>query len=128
MIVLYLTIVLLYTERSFKQMQGLPNSAHLNKIKEYYYEVMPSLWIALSTITTVGYGDSYPQTHIARGFGVIVCIFGQFLLSLMIVGLTMNVTLTPSEHLRYLIIKNDFLVQKQQEKAANVIKYALMLK
>jgi voltage-gated potassium channel len=34
------------------------------------------LWGALTTVTTVGYGDTYPKTDVGRGMGVILMLLG----------------------------------------------------
>lgn len=43
------------------------------------------------TMTTVGYGDYYAQTHLGRFVIFFVCIWGVLIVSLMV--LTMNSTL-----------------------------------
>jgi hypothetical protein len=39
-------------------------------------------WLAIVTITTVGYGDGYPSTHIGRCNAIILGLGGTFLISL----------------------------------------------
>lgn len=39
-------------------------------------------------MTTVGYGDGYPSTHLGRLVASISCIFGLVIISLMIYVLT----------------------------------------
>jgi len=36
----------------------------------------------------VGFGDGYPSTHLGRAVGVVACIIGMLLVSLMVVSLT----------------------------------------
>lgn len=38
-----------------------------------------NFWLTFVTITTVGYGDGYPSTHLSRFIMMICCIFGRFL-------------------------------------------------
>ena len=39
------------------------------------------LWWAVTTVTTVGYGDTYPKTAIGRGVGVALMLLGISLFS-----------------------------------------------
>lgn len=43
---------------------------------EQFPNVISSLWWALCTLTTVGYGDVYPVTHIGRFFASIISLVG----------------------------------------------------
>ena len=40
------------------------------------------MWLMIVTMTTVGYGDSVPQTHFGRFVCVIVMIVGTILVSI----------------------------------------------
>ena len=46
-----------------------------------------SLWYITIIITSVGFGDIYPQTHLGRVTSMIVMLIGNFLLSILIVKL-----------------------------------------
>ena len=48
-------------------------------------------WCVMVTILTVGYGDFYPSTVLGRVIAVISCLWGTFLISLMVVSLTITV-------------------------------------
>ena len=45
------------------------------------------LWWAVTTVTTVGYGDAYPRTAIGRGIGVALMILGVALFGLVTANL-----------------------------------------
>lgn len=57
-----------------------------------------SMWLIIITMTTVGFGEGYPSTHLGRFIGVIACIIGMLLVSLMVVSLTLSSELTPEEN------------------------------
>ena len=42
------------------------------------------IWWAVSTMTTVGYGDMYPETDVGRGIAILVMVVGIGFLSLLI--------------------------------------------
>lgn len=58
-------------------------------------------------MTTVGFGDYYPSTHLGRCIGVLACFWGTFLVSLMVVSLTISSEFTPQEHKAFDKIKRD---------------------
>jgi len=60
-----------------------------------------SIWCIIITMTTVGYGDFYPLTYVGRGIGVWACFLGTFLISLMIVSLTISVQFTINQQSAY---------------------------
>ena len=49
-----------------------------------------ALWWSINTITTVGYGDSYPVTDFGRALGALFSIFGTILIGLPIFCLVSN--------------------------------------
>lgn len=53
------------------------------------------MWCTIITMTTVGYGDYYPTTHLGRTIGVLACLWGNFLISIMVVSLTISAEFTP---------------------------------
>ena len=48
------------------------------------------MWCVIVTMTTVGYGDFYPVTHLGRIVGVIASLWGAFIISLLMVTLSTN--------------------------------------
>jgi len=48
-------------------------------------------------MTTVGFGEGYPATHMGRFIGVIACLIGLLLVSLMVVSLTSSSEFTEEE-------------------------------
>jgi potassium intermediate/small conductance calcium-activated channel subfamily N protein 2 len=48
-------------------------------------------WLIILTMTTIGYGEIYPATHLGRLTAIVACIIGVFLLSLFVVALANTV-------------------------------------
>jgi len=56
-----------------------------------------SIWNVIITMTTVGYGDVYPKSQVGRFIGVIVALWGLFLVSIFTVTLTNLFSFTSGE-------------------------------
>jgi hypothetical protein len=46
------------------------------------------MWFCIVTMCTVGYGDYFPVTHLGRTVTLVICIWGVFIVSIMVVTLT----------------------------------------
>lgn len=55
------------------------------------------MWLVIITMTTVGFGDFYCRSHVARFCSVLSIFWGTFLTSLMVVTLTNSMTLDTKE-------------------------------
>ena len=55
-------------------------------------------------MTTVGYGDFYPQTHLGRFVGIIICLWGSFFVSLFVVTLTNLLLFEANEEKAYKLL------------------------
>jgi len=55
------------------------------------------MWLIIVTMTTVGYGDMFPQTHLGRVLATMACIVGVFLLSSFVVSIVNNTQLEAGE-------------------------------
>ena len=53
-----------------------------------------ALWNVIVTMTTVGYGDFFPQTHVGRAVGIVICLWGVLVVSLFVVTLTNKLALS----------------------------------
>lgn len=62
------------------------------------------MWLIVLTMTTVGYGDFFPATHMGRFVVVIACFWGVFLVSMMVVTLTDSSEFTKGERRAYEIL------------------------
>jgi hypothetical protein len=85
-------------------------------------------WLIVVTMTTVGYGDFYPRTHLGRFIGVLACIVGLLLLSLIIVFLGSVTEFSYEEKKAYSKLKKLFADDNVENKAANVIKSVFLLR
>jgi len=87
-----------------------------------------AFWITIITMTTVGFGEGYPQTHLGRTIGVVACVIGMLLVSLMVVSLTVASEFTPEEAKAFYILKRVYANDNAKEKAANVMKTIFRLR
>jgi len=62
-----------------------------------FHYLANSFWLIIITMTTVGFGEGFPETHLGRTIGVISCIIGMLLVSLMVVSLTVASEFTAEE-------------------------------
>ena len=92
--IMFFGVALRAAERPFMKVSG----------KDWDY-IWNGMWCIIVTMTTVGYGDFYPTTHLGRFIDVIACFWGTFLVSLMVLSLTISSELTPQERKAYDIIK-----------------------
>jgi len=60
-----------------------------------------TFWCMVLVMTTVGYGDIYPVTHQGRLTTVFACIWGTFVVSMLIVSLTSLISLENEEEEAY---------------------------
>jgi len=97
------------------------------KFQDWTY-VYNGFWCIMITILTVGYGDFYPQTSVGRIIAIIACLWGTFLISLMVVSLTVSVEFTPQEQKAYNELKKGELYRDLKTKALNFIRFSIMLK
>lgn len=86
------------------------------------------MWCIVITMSTVGYGDYFATTHYGRFVSVIACFWGTFLISLMVLSLTISSEFTPQESKSFNQIKKNEAEEEVKVKAANAIKFGIKLK
>jgi hypothetical protein len=57
-----------------------------------------SMWCVIITMGTVGFGDFVPKTDLGRCIAILACIWGNFLISLMVISLTVSSEFTQPAH------------------------------
>ena len=68
------------------------------------------IWNVIITISSVGYGELYPKTFFGRVIGIVICFWGLFIVSILVVVVTDQLELSKLEditfnHLRILTLK-----------------------
>ena len=87
---------------------------------DHYTTVM---WQVIVTMTTVGYGDYYPRTIPGRAFAFLLCIWGVFIMSLMVI--TQQETLTQNDLERKVLTHYERITLRKQvkDRAVNCLVY-----
>ena len=88
--------------------------------------VWNAMWMIVITMTTVGYGDFYPQTHMGRFVVVIACFCGVFLVSMMVVTLTESSEFSKSERRAYEILSRLKAKDESKHYAERTVKEAML--
>jgi potassium intermediate/small conductance calcium-activated channel subfamily N protein 2 len=75
----------------------------------------------LITLTTVGYGDFFPKTSMGRLVGVIICIWGVFIVSFFVVNLNIMIAFNNNEEKAYVMHLKLHYKQELKKKAIDVL-------
>lgn len=89
----------------------------LNTEEDNFKYIWNGMWLVVLTMTTVGYGDVYPKTHVGRFIGALSCLFGVFLVSLVVVSLSNAVKFKKGE-------SRAFMYLQKLESYRNYVKFA----
>jgi hypothetical protein len=117
-LLLYCSFCLRIFERVLDDQSGMNFGSYLN-----------SIWCLIVTMTTVGYGDYYPSSTLGRTVGIISCICGVFLISMLIVTITNVLNFQGTEENVFLILQRLKLTKEKDDLAGNLIaKYMKLMK
>jgi hypothetical protein len=86
-----------------------------NQNKMNYFFYTNGIWNIIVAMTTVGYGDFYPKTHIGRFIVVVSIVIGTLLVSLTIVALNRLTSMENNEYQAFIIL-NRLSIRKKLEK------------
>ena len=92
---------------------------------DVYYN---SWWNVVITMTTVGYGDYYPRTHLGRVFSILLSIWGIFIVSLTVVSLTNLLNLDNLENKAFTVLQKLRAKEELRNISGNLIRHIACLK
>jgi len=76
-----------------------------NKVQDWRY-YWNGFWCVIITIATVGFGDLYPISIFGRCIMIFACLWGTFLISLMVAALTVGIEFNAQDRVSYENIKS----------------------
>ena len=74
-------IICAYMLRIFERPLSEASGQNFNRIDT-------AMWNIIVTMTTVGYGDTFPKSDIGRALGIWICLWGVLLVSLFVVTIS----------------------------------------
>lgn len=86
-----------------------------------YNDLGNCIWFVINSMTTVGYGEFYPVSTFGRIVGVVVCLWGVFLVSIFVVTLNKLLEFSKAETKSYDILCKLKLKDQLRLKAIDVI-------
>ena len=87
------------------------------------------IWLVFITMTTVGYGDISPKSFFGRLISVVTCMFGVFLVGLVVVSVTSYFNLEGIESNVYKILLKSKKMEKRNKSAFNsIVQYLKSIK
>ena len=98
---------------------------NFDETQQFKY-VWNSMWLTLMCMTTVGYGDIYPFTHVGRFLCVYACLWGVFLVSLVIIVLATKLEFSSGERRAFLLLNRYAAQDRAKIEAGLAVKYAVL--
>jgi hypothetical protein len=81
------------------------------------------LWMTFITMTTVGYGDVFPFTPLGRILTSALCVWGLFLMSIIVIILFQSLELSYEEKMSLLIFNKLKIKEILREEAVRMIQF-----
>jgi preprotein translocase subunit SecG len=97
MFFIYCSFILSYLEKSFES-DFTPTWDKSSKENNF--------WLSMITMTTVGYGDGYPSTHLGRFILILAVLFGKLIISIVYNFLNEEINFDKYERKAYEIVKD----------------------
>eukprot|EP00347_Sterkiella_histriomuscorum_P011436 403372460 len=95
-----------------------------DEIYQDYSFTQNGIWLTVITMTTVGFGDYYPRTHVGRFIIILSCFWGVFLVSMSIVSLNSVKKFKCNEQYAFNIMYRMKIKENVRIKAVNALAYA----
>lgn len=86
-----------------------------------YIDNLNPYWNVVITFTTTGYGDIFPVTHFGRLASTMSMFFGQFIISLILLAMSISATFTLEEQKAFRDLKDIEYYDKRAKLAAHII-------
>ena len=122
-IIIISTIIKDFECLAFNKKTLLYGKKGLNDLQNY----INTLWLTISTITSVSYGDEYPRTFFGRILIFHVSFVGIFCLGIIIASFSEKLEFNQNEKKAYLRLQKIFNPENKKHQAGNVIKTFLFI-
>jgi len=80
------------------------------------------MWVVILSMTTVGYGDLYPLSHLGRILTMAACLTGTIILSLLTITIMTKLSFSAEEETTFQEINTIKLWRELKMSAANLIR------
>ena len=98
------------------------------QLQSNFRHITTAMWNILITMTTVGYGDVYAQSHAGRAIAIITAFWGVFLVSLFVVSLQNMLEFDPSQAKAFNLLQRLILKDTLRDQAAGMLAAAYRIK
>lgn len=98
-----------------------------NKLQDWNYQ-WNAVWLIFVSMTTVGYGDFYPKTHLGRILLVVSCFIGVYFVSMMMRFMSRRSILNDSELKAFNLITRLKLRKEVKSIQSMMVYHCLMMK
>ena len=119
---IFLTCMLRATEYGYNPNASagdISSKSISNPLLKSYFDVF---WLTIITMTTVGYGELYPYTHIGRFLMFLGAMSGTFIISLLISFLSSNIEFDAEQKKAHALILKLESIQRMKIKAGETVR------